>query len=198
MSERDFIKDNLLSQIEDLQRRVAELERFARVLDDGHVGVVNNLYDATDGAGLFDGEDDMVAPNGARIARGLYVGSTATEPVDGCVHIPGGSLIGTSLFNFADDTAKSFTPAQPFGVLLVFGRASPYMNISALVDFRVGANATTYLLLDGGAAAVTTGVLSGTTGTDGKFTISAHTDGKIYLENRRGVEIAIHYVVFGA
>jgi len=197
MSERDFLKTNLLTEIEDLQRRVADLERFARVLDDGHVGVVNNLYDATDGAGLFDGDDDLVAPNGARIAGGLYVGSTETAPTDKCVHIPDGNLIGKTINAFADDTAQSFTPVTTFGVILVFGKASPYMNISALVDFRVGVGATTYLLLDGGAAAVTTGVLSGTTGTDGKFTISAHTDGKIYLENRRGMAIAIHYVLFG-
>jgi hypothetical protein len=34
--------------------------------------------------------------------------------------------------------------------------------------------------------AVTTGTLSGTTGTDTKFTVSAHTDGKLYFENRTG------------
>ncbi len=33
---------------------------------------------------------------------------------------------------------------------------------------------------------VTTGILSGTTGTDAKLTISTHTDGKIYIENRMG------------
>ena len=32
----------------------------------------------------------------------------------------------------------------------------------------------------------TTGELTGTTGTDTKMTISAHSDGKIYIENRRG------------
>jgi len=45
---------------------------------------------------------------------------------------------------------------------------------------------------------VTTGILSGTTGTDGKFTISAHTDGKIYFENRRGSTRGFTYTLFGA
>ena len=31
-----------------------------------------------------------------------------------------------------------------------------------------------------------TGAKTGTTGTDGKVTVSAHTDGKIYIENRSG------------
>jgi hypothetical protein len=32
----------------------------------------------------------------------------------------------------------------------------------------------------------TTGALTGTTGTDGKVTVSAHTDGYVYIENRSG------------
>lgn len=33
---------------------------------------------------------------------------------------------------------------------------------------------------------VTTGALTGTTGTDGSVTVSPHTDGKLYIENRNG------------
>jgi len=33
---------------------------------------------------------------------------------------------------------------------------------------------------------VTTRELTGTTGADGKLTISVHTDNRIYIENRRG------------
>lgn len=45
--------------------------------------------------------------------------------------------------------------------------------------------------IDGGGSSnvtLTTGTLSGTTGTDGRFTIAAHTDGRIYFENRFGAE----------
>ena len=40
---------------------------------------------------------------------------------------------------------------------------------------------------------VDTGVLNGTTGNDDKFTISAHTDGKLYLENRTGASVNVHW-----
>jgi hypothetical protein len=44
------------------------------------------------------------------------------------------------------------------------------------------------LAFDPGASLVdvTTGPLTGTTGTDGHFTISANSDGKLYFENRTG------------
>jgi hypothetical protein len=41
--------------------------------------------------------------------------------------------------------------------------------------------------------------LDGTTGASGKFTYSAHTDGKIYVENRRaGPPIKVSLLVIGA
>lgn len=39
--------------------------------------------------------------------------------------------------------------------------------------------------------AATTGVLSGTTGTDGVITVSVHTDGRFYIENRSGASRSI-------
>jgi hypothetical protein len=194
MSERDFIKNHLLSQIEDLQRRVAELERFTRVLDDGHVGVVNNLYNATDGAGLFDGDDDLVAPNGARIAGGLYVGSTATAPIDGCVHITG-NLVGTTI-SLADDAATSITPATTVGMILLLPRTGS-TTLRGMVVFRATSSPFAYLLV-GNYVEATTGALTGTTGSDIRFTVSTHTDGKVYLENRLGVEVSFHYIFMGA
>jgi hypothetical protein len=41
----------------------------------------------------------------------------------------------------------------------------------------------------------TTGILTGTTGTDGNFTISAHTDNTIYLENRSGASRTVRVLV---
>ena len=93
MSERDFIKNNLLSQIEDLQRRVAELERFARVLDNGHVGVVNNLYDATGGAGLFDGEETAVCPGAVVVGPGTQGARTLN--------------VASLYWNITNDTTRS-------------------------------------------------------------------------------------------
>lgn len=42
---------------------------------------------------------------------------------------------------------------------------------------------------------VTTGALTGTTGVNGNVTVSAHTDGNIYVENRSGVTLVIAYTV---
>jgi len=123
------------------------------------------------------------------------VGMAGSAPVAGCVHIPEGALFGTTVNNFTDDTATSFTPARAYGTILVVDRAGSF---ATLVVYRTSGTAMTYLLVGTSTVAVTTGALSGTTGADGKFTVSAHTDGKIYFENRRGVSLSIHYVLFGA
>lgn len=41
--------------------------------------------------------------------------------------------------------------------------------------------------------AVMTGAMTGTTGTDGNFTISADNAGNLYLENRRGASVGVTY-----
>jgi hypothetical protein len=53
------------------------------------------------------------------------------------------------------------------------------------------------LLAGGSNIAVTTGVLNNGDGADGKFTISGHTDGKIYFSNRMGGTRSVHYTLLG-
>lgn len=142
---------------------------------------------------------DLEIGDDAYVMGGLMlssVGMGGSAPTAGCVHIPDGNLVGTTPANIADDTAISFSPANLFGSVLVTGRLGTYMQLSALVVYRAYTSPFALLLAGGTAAAVTTGALSGTTGADGKFTISAHTDGKIYLENRMGTTVSIHYVCF--
>jgi hypothetical protein len=43
---------------------------------------------------------------------------------------------------------------------------------------------------------MTTGALSGTTGTDVRVTVSAHNDGKLYIENRIGSAINARITIF--
>ena len=89
----------------------------------------------------------------------------------------------------ADDAVYSFTPENSSG------------NSSGLLFVQEGAGSTLvglgrFAAVSGGAEIAsisskanitwTTGALTGTTGTDGNLIISAHTDGKIYVENRRG------------
>lgn len=88
----------------------------------------------------------------------------------------------------ADDGVASFTPLMAYGIM-EFATSSSLL--SNFVRYRVGASPQTALFLATTNQAVTTGVLSGTTGTDGNFTVSAHTDGKIYIENRRGASLTV-------
>jgi hypothetical protein len=70
------------------------------------------------------------------------------------------------------------------GILVVSGNVSAAQ--AAVIHFRVGTNLFTTILSATSNVDVTTGVLTGTTGVNGKLTISAAADNKIYIENRLG------------
>ncbi len=105
--------------------------------------------------------------------------------------------LGTKIFtSLADDTASSMAGnvgSSSRGIVLVNGQVSSQAGIAFV---RVGSGAETSILAGGADFAVTTGVLAGTTGTDTKITISAHTDNLIYIENRTGgtVTFAVTYI----
>jgi len=92
--------------------------------------------------------------------------------------------ISSGSVNLSDDTATSFTPGKSHGMLCIHCQTS---CTSAIIAYDVdGAVSIAITAQSGTTFAVTTGALSGTTGTDGKFNVSVYTDGKIYLENRTG------------
>lgn len=92
--------------------------------------------------------------------------------------------------SFADDSAISFTPPYSVGFIAVLVNDGP--TFSGNVAYRAEAGGTGTAIVGGSAnLEVTTGVLNGTTGSDNKLTVSAFTDGKIYIENRAGSTIAI-------
>ncbi len=83
------------------------------------------------------------------------------------------------------DQVFSFTPPV--------GQGSYYFNVnnapeySGQVIFRSESGGASCVKLGGGANfAVGTGVPTGSTGSSSSMTIFAHTDGKLYIENRRG------------
>lgn len=87
--------------------------------------------------------------------------------------------------NIADDGVAVIEfdgPAR--GVLVLSGNTATMQ--AAIIHFRVGSATHCTKLVAGADVDVTTGALTGTTGTDGKLTISVHTDNKLYIENRRG------------
>jgi hypothetical protein len=125
-----------------------------------------------------------------------FTGSNGTLGVDTSTYLTPSSLVSaiygkTQAIN--DDAAFSFTPATASGILIVndpdhwgcvaqayYMAASGYANIASIYT--------------GSDTNLTTGVLSGTTGTDAKLTISVHTDQKVYVENRIGTAITIRYM----
>lgn len=89
-----------------------------------------------------------------------------------------------------DDAAASFTPATAFGMFALFVEGAR----AATFAYNTATPAMTKL--SGTADVVaTTGVLAGTTGVDTEFTVSAHTDGKIYLENRLGASRTVFWTI---
>jgi hypothetical protein len=93
--------------------------------------------------------------------------------------------------------------------LMMFGTSVP--NTGGIVGFRlqspeisiIAQQAETTSSADIGATLVgtlevTTGVLAGTTGTNGKLTISVDdTNNAIYIENRRGASLTLYYMFVG-
>jgi len=96
-----------------------------------------------------------------------------------------GALTRLVTLEIAQDSAVSFTPDSPIGMVQVFGHAS--LGDPSAASFTYRADALGYTQLVAGVATVEVlpgTALTGASGNSGVFTFSAHTDGKIYVENR--------------
>lgn len=106
-------------------------------------------------------------------------------------------LSGTSIQRqIGDDAVFSFAPRDlttlgSSGLILV-DRINSGNHAFFYYRAESGGSATTDVNVVG--MTITTGALTGTTGVDGALTVSAHTDEKIYIENRLGgnVTVSIH------
>jgi hypothetical protein len=113
-----------------------------------------------------------------------------------------GALIQLVTFEIAQDTAVSFVPQSPIGLLHVFSHGSAGDPAASILTYRADAMGYTQIV----ASPVTSDVdvrqlmaLTGTTGDPGEFTFSAHTDGRIYVENRlAGMPRTVSLFVIGA
>lgn len=113
-----------------------------------------------------------------------------------------GVVIAPRYYSFfatlADDMAFSFTPVGALPSMLVLLGNSGEAASTALVWVRANAAPSAGSLFAGANVAVTAGAaLTGTTGTDGKVTISPHTDGLVYIENRLGGTRTINVALLG-
>ena len=94
----------------------------------------------------------------------------------------------------ADDVAVSIYIGNQTILLTLVSSSSN--SLQGLVRARVG-NSASVALIAGTGITVQTSVLSGTTGTDGNFTVSPATDGYLYIENRSGSARTITIDVMG-
>jgi hypothetical protein len=114
----------------------------------------------------------------------------ASEPVDiSGVELQRGAinsaLTRLVTLEIAQDTAVSFTPDSTIGMAHVFGHSTLGDPSAAVFTYRADALGFTELVAGVGTVeTMQSTALTGTTGNDGVFTFSAHSDGKIYVENR--------------
>ena len=96
-----------------------------------------------------------------------------------------GALVRLHTFEIAQDTAVSFVPDSTIGMAHVFGHGSLGDPSAAIFTYRVDVSGYTQLLANVISVEVAQlTALTGTTGNPGVFTFSAHSDGRIYIENR--------------
>ena len=122
--------------------------------------------------------------NGRLIQRGMSF--------SGAVPVEISRLMSGEIFfrSLPDDTASYFRPGKEFGHLSVVSQSS--LQWSGIAGYDVQATgAFNNTIFNGTSFATTTGVLAGTTGTDGNLTISPAIDGKIYVENRAGAGLTL-------
>lgn len=123
----------------------------------------------------------------------LTAGATDHLILTGGLSLNGVMVMDTYTFTLADDIATSFTPATVTGVLLMHSTNNSGAGLSA--SFRLAATVYMTSLGIGANTEVTTGALANGGGTDAKVTVSAHSDGKIYISNRLGASRTFRFVV---
>lgn len=190
-----------------------------RVLDAELTGFWTDIYPDTITAGLIDATAashgnvrmQVIDPATNRILDGPFSALRASTGANNTFASPrtGTFLHGSSFgaarleadrfngksYTLEEDTATSFTPTTVSGVLVISSEAS---LLRAIVGFRC--DATPQCTILGPAIsnfAVTTGALTGLTGAGSTFTVSAHTDGKLYFENQRGAEVTFTVTLLG-
>ena len=159
----------------------AGVDGVETVFNNGSYDIDHRFEGATDPNLLvLDGGLDAIGI-GVAAASGYKLKVNGSTKVDN---------IRTASFTIADDAADSFLPSETEGVCQIFtGNANDYV----IARYRSTPSITSFLI--GSNTVVTTGVLAGTTGTDGRFTVSAHTDGRIYVENRTGSSRTVYALV---
>lgn len=188
----------IIARMRALEARLAALERRELNLPAGTASLPAVRLAGDSNTGIWQSAADNLdfstgGTNRLNISS-AGLGVTGAITVSGAVN---GVVQGGIATTIADDAAYSFTPTTSgVGTLLLSSNSES--ALWAIVHYSTSATYAFCVSIAAGATVnVATGALAGTTGTDAKFTISAHTDGKIYLENRRGGARGARCVYFG-
>lgn len=100
----------------------------------------------------------------------------------------------TTTFSIAQDNVQIVTPAGAIGIIMFSVNFFPAAG--GIVMYRAASSPFCSVVAGGADLEVTTGILSGTTGNNNKITVSAHTNGNIYIEQRRASSISFTITLF--
>jgi len=137
--------------------------------------------------------------NGITLAAGKSL-TTGAAGVPELITIGGADACAVAV-TIADDAVATLAMGRTGGFLFITAGGTSTTTIEAisgLVFFDAGTTPAISKQTFAGIAAsldVTTGVLTGTTGTNGNVTISPQSDGTIQIENRRGGVVEFSVVI---
>lgn len=101
-----------------------------------------------------------------------------------------------SMITVNANSVVAITPADISPGLMLWPQTGGASGHWGLFGLRVDASGFAITMAAGATTAAGTGVPTGTTGTNGNVTVFAGLDGKIYIENRRGINIIFKVVLF--
>lgn len=128
----------------------------------------------------------VIGPNKATGGGADFAGEVSFETVRA-------ARFTGEVFSVPDDGVATYTPATTTGLLSVSAGSS----FGAIVGYSTDGGVTHMGMTTGSGMRNASGALGGTTGPDGTFTVSAHTDGLVYLENRTGGARAVRVMPLG-
>lgn len=159
---------------------------------------VGNLYDNNEDARTAElfkrGTNALPVATGPIASR--YVNEAATISA---------SQVGSTFrsldqnsISIPDDTAISFTPPLEWGIIhLASTRANIWGAFAFITSDHPQGPVINVIGKDSFVETANGSNLSGTSGSDNAFTIAAGTDGKLYLENRRGATTVLSWHLAG-
>lgn len=134
------------------------------------------------------GSRNNTGDNGLRLTA---EGQTLTVDTDGVI---ASTLMSGNSGVLPDDTSYSFIPPFSSGFMIITNGAGQNARM-AQVAFSTIAGNMGNAGYAGSVMNIATGALNGTTSTDTKINISAHTDGRVYIENRSGSNQNMYWTI---